>query len=591
MRNVHLKKFIRLPSTVRHLYALYRDGQDSSACCAGGLLERQAAMRGDDIALKFADRRFTWTQVNAEANRVAAFATESGLHAGDCVAICTENCPEMLFLIAGLNKCGVISSVINPQLTGSPLVHALRQSGAKLVISEPATVSAVQDACKDAFDAPTPVYLVGVGLRDVLAQSVPVLDSALPARAGNPPQTAGQRGRDVMMYLFTSGTTGLPKAAIIRNRRFVAAANGVAGVLMQADDSDVIYLTLPLYHATGAIAGWGVSLASGAALAMRRRFSATHFWDDCVAFDATITNYIGELCRYLLAAPRHPLERKHRLRLAVGAGLRADIWQTFLERFAIPEIVEFYGSTEGNVGLANLSGRPGMIGKLRSGIKVALVDPQTELPVLSPSGGLMAAGVGQRGLLIGRISQLTPFDGYLDRDRNADKVFRNAFGGGIDWFNTGDLVDVHAGKWVSFSDRIGDTYRWKGENVSTLEVADLVAGCKGVMEANVYGIAIPNTDGRAGMVAMVNDHEFSMAEFSAEVVRRIPVHLRPAFLRIQERMVTTSSFKYIKTALRDESADPGVISDPLFYFSTSESRYVPLDPIAWRRICSGEIRL
>jgi len=582
----------RIQSTaiiVSQLAALRRDGHDESTNCAGVLLEQHAASHGDQTALKWTTRRYSWQEFNEEANRIAAMAKDHGLDSGDCVALCMENCPEALFAMAGLNKIGVVTAVLNPQLTGAPLAHVLGQCAPRIVIAEPATLAAVREALA-AMPTLQPL-LASTGNTNDGAAPVPTLESLLPARAGNPAETTAQRGRDLMLYLFTSGTTGLPKAALIRNRRFLTMAHGFAGLLMQARRSDVIYLALPLYHATGAIAAWGSSLVSGAAMAMRRKFSATEFWDDCVRYQATIFNYIGEVCRYLLAAPPHPLERSHRLRLAVGAGLRADVWRAFQARFAMPRIVEFYGSTEGNVGMANLENKPGMIGRLLPGQRVVRVDPVTEQPVRNADGHLVAVDTGQRGMLIGKIAEHARFDGYLESKRNDDKILRDAFGDGSDWFNTGDLVQLHPRRWVSFADRLGDTYRWKGENISTNEVADLLGRFPGVSEANVYGVEVPNAEGRAGMVALVPASGFRIEDFSTEMKSRVPSPLRPAFVRLQPAMKTTASFKHVKTHLQKEGFDPAQVSDPLFYLDLASGNYLPLDEEGYRRIAAGEIRL
>lgn len=572
----------RILSIVRQVHGMRQASGDENRYSAGLLLERHAMARPHDIAIKWSFEQWTWKQFNDEANRIAAYFHAQGLKAGDCVALCMENSPEYLFLLVGLNKIGVVAALINPQLSGEPLVHSLRQSGAGHVIADDDLVRTVRAACAELGNE-SPVLL---GVRDD-ARAIPSLWSLLPAFAGNPPETRRQRARDLMMYLYTSGTTGLPKAALIRNRRFLTMAHGFAGLLAQADENDTIYLTLPLYHATGAISAFGMALVSGASLALRRRFSVSEFWADCVQHEVTIFNYIGEVCRYLLASPPHPLERAHRVRLAVGAGLRADVWEPFRERFSIPRVVEFYGATEGNIGLANLEGKPGMIGRLLPGQAVARVDADTGDLLRDGQGRLIRARAGEQGMLLGRIGRRTPFDGYLDGKRTGEKVVRNAFGAGSDWFNSGDLVDLHPGRWVSFADRLGDTYRWKGENISTIEVSNLLNRCSGVIESCVYGVSVPDCEGRAGMAAMVVSDDFSLARFSDDVCRSAPVLLRPMFLRLCRALPKTASFKYVKTGLQREGFDPDVVTDPLYVYNPAGQCYEQLDPGYYARICSN----
>ncbi|CAG0965808.1 fatty-acyl-CoA synthase [Myxococcaceae bacterium] len=576
-----------------HLVEMWRVGSDETRTCAGAILERNAARYGDALALADGERRFGWSRLNAEANRVAAWAKAAGLRRGDCVALHAENRAEVVSLVVGLNKVGVVTAVLNPRLHGDPLRHVLERCAPRIVVAEAAAVAGI-GAAVERLASPRPLlFRIGEasGGQFPHARETPELASVLPDEAPDPRETRDQLGRDVMMLLFTSGTTGLPKAALIRNRRFVSMAHGFAGVLLQARHDDVIYLPLPLHHATGAIAAFGSSLVSGAALAIRGRFSAREFWSDCDRLGATLFVYIGEVCRYLLASPPHPLERSHRLRLAAGAGLREDVWRAFEERFSIPRIVEFYGSTEGNVGIVNLEGRPGMLGRLLPGQCVVRIDPETEERVRDARGRLVEARVGERGILIGRIGKSTPFDGYLDASATRAKVLRDPFGDGIDWFDTGDLVELHAGRWVSFADRLGDTYRWKGENVSTLEVEDLLSRCRGVREATVYGVEVPKADGRAGMAAVVPAEGFEIGDFSAEVRAAFPIRLRPSFLRLRRELETTASFKHVKTRLRSEGIDVSKIADPLLYLDPIASEYRPLDAEILRRLSSGELRL
>jgi len=576
----------RLLALWRHLNGMRLAAKDDRRYCAAAMLEKHAAARPQDIALKWQSTAWTWAQYNHEANRVAAHFLALGYRAGDCVALVMENSPLYLFLLAGFNKIGVVPALVNTQLAHEPLAHTLRQCAPRMVIADAAFVPAL-DALRQGVDGMHWALLSSSEQDDAVAS----LTASLPEEAGNPPHTSQRRAGDLMMYLFTSGTTGLPKAALITNRRFLTIAHGVGGPMVQAGPDDTLYLTLPLYHATGAMGGFGTALLGGSALALRRKFSASEFWSDCVRFDATVFNYIGEICRYLLAAPPHPQERAHRLRVAVGAGLRPDVWPAFQQRFGIGRIAEGYSATEGNIGLFNFEGRVGMIGRLLPGQAIVRIDPDTEEFVRDARGRLQRVTPGGQGMLIGRIGKATPFDGYLDRTRSEDKILRNAFGDGRDWFNSGDLVQLHPWRWVSFADRLGDTYRWKGENVSTLEVSHLLNACTGVRESNVYGVAVPSCDGRAGMAALVVDSDFDIGRFSTDVHARLPAMLRPLFVRLVPELQKTASFKYVKGPLQKAGFDPARVEGPLFLLDAATQTYQPLDAATHSAIANGEIRL
>lgn len=552
-------------SVASHVLAMARlsrlDWPDSPGAC----LERQADMRRSRIAIKQDDLRLTWGQLNDLSNRVAAFARSKGLISGDCVALLADNSAIALAVIWGLNKLGIVTALINVQLSGEALRHVINGCSPCLVMADDEYLETIRE-----LDLPASLEMMSLEHGD---SHVASLTDALPACAGNPTETRHQRPQDVMMYLYTSGTTGLPKAAVIRNQRYLTTAHGFAGVVAQITDEDVIYLALPIYHATGILAAAGTALVSGAALALRKRFSAKAFWSDCVRYEATAFNYIGEICRYLLVADSNPFELAHRVRVILGAGMRSDIWEAFQERFRIPRIVEFYGATEGNIALINLENRPGMMGRMLPGQRVVRLDEEGEEFLFRNDGRLLEARVGEQGMLIGRISRATRFDGYLDAKRNAEKILKDPFGDGADYFNSGDLVTRHPGRWLSFADRLGDTYRWKGENISTIEVSNLFNGCSQVVESVAFGVTVPGHDGRAGMVAFVASDPLDINLLAVEVCKRIPTHLRPLFLRRCESLIRTASFKYQKGPLQKTGFDFGLTDDPLWVFNKSKGTY------------------
>ncbi|MCA9771719.1 MAG: AMP-binding protein, partial [Myxococcales bacterium] len=385
--------------------------------------------------------------------------------------------------------------------------------------------------------------------------------------------------------------TGLPKAAIVTNQRMMAAAHAFGKVMVEGRPGDVIYVSLPLYHSSAMYIGWGSALSTGAAVALRRKFSAHNFWRDVRHFDATAFLYIGELCRYLLNTPPVEGEASHRLRVGVGNGLRPDIWRAFQERFNVPLIREFYGATEGNAPVMNFQGRPGMVGRKRRGQILVKCDPATGDVKRNAQGLCDEIGPGEVGLLLGRISRVMKFDGYVDQQATQKKVLKDVLKKGDEYFNSGDLIQLHPDGWLSFADRVGDTFRWKGENVSTNEVAEILNGAPGVLESNVYGVHVPHTEGRAGMAALTTGEGFDLERFAAFVAEKLPGYMRPQFVRIlgDGAMRITGTFKHQKVDYRKEGFDPATVADALYVFQ--DGAYAPIDAALHAKIASGEVKV
>jgi fatty-acyl-CoA synthase len=308
--------------------------------------------------------------------------------------------------------------------------------------------------------------------------------------------------------------------------------------------------------------------------------------------------YIGELCRYLANQPEDPLEREHRLRLAFGNGLRPDVWEKVVGRFAVPRVLEFYGSTEGNVSMFNFDGKLGAIGRapsyLRSlfNIRLARFDVETETPLRGTDGRCLEAAVGEAGECLGEINAndaRTAYVGYADKAASERKVLHDAFRTGDAWFRTGDLLKQDAEGYYYFVDRIGDTFRWKGENVSTSEVAGALSEAKGVLETNVYGVRVAELDGRAGMAGLVVDKPFDIAAFGAFVEGRLPPYAQPLFLRLLPQIEVTGTFKYRKLDLVADGFDPSKVKDPLYV--RGERGYQKLTKPVFEKIMSGEMRV
>jgi fatty-acyl-CoA synthase len=371
--------------------------------------------------------------------------------------------------------------------------------------------------------------------------------------------------------------------------------------LLGAGPDDRLYDCLPMYHSVGGVVATGAVLIRGGSVVLREKFSASQFWDDIVRWDCTLFQYIGELCRYLLAAPPSDQERAHRLRMICGNGLRPDVWKPFQERFAIPRILEFYAATEGNFSLYNVEGEVGAIGRI-PGFMVhrfpaALVrhDVATGLPARGEDGLCQRCTIDEAGEAIGRLAAggdpAHRFEGYTSQAESEKKVLRDVFEPGDAWLRTGDLMRQDARGYWYFVDRIGDTFRWKGENVATTEVAEVLGDCPGVIEATVYGVAVPGADGKAGMAALVTGEGFDLATLRTRLAERLPAYAQPVFLRLVRGLAVTETFKQKKADLAKDGFDPGLVEDRLFVTLPGAEGYAPLDADLFGRIAGGAVRL
>ncbi|MEE3331836.1 MAG: long-chain-acyl-CoA synthetase [Myxococcota bacterium] len=554
------------------------------------LLARNALRNPEGLAIAFEDRRYSWAELDREVNRYAQALRKLGVAQGDVVALLMDNRPEFLMVLTAIARLRATSALINTNITGVGLVHAIRISKAKRVLVGIEHESNLREILGELEEIEAGDALgVGDG-PDSPASQLPAFEETLAAVEGTPPSGVGDsRVSEHFTYIYTSGTTGLPKAAIISHAKLLTAGSLFGRGIYNARSGDVIYSPLPLYHSSAMFGGWMAALISGAAYAFRRKFSATKYWDDVRKFGATHLLYIGELCRYLLNQPVREGEREHNVRIASGNGLRPDIWETFQERFGIPLIREFYGATEGNLPTINFAGIPGMVGRINPGQTLIRCDLETGDIYRNAEGHCEAVKEGETGLLLMRISKIAKFDGYLDKAASNKKILEDAFEEGDRHFNSGDLLTLHAGNWLSFADRIGDTFRWKGENVSTNEVAEALNSALGILETNVYGVEVPGADGRAGMASLNVSDEFSLDAFTEHVQKNLPVYQRPYFLRIQHDMRITGTFKHQKVDYRKEGFDPGKVNDPMYFLDGD--KYVPLDAMLFESLQSGSTTL
>jgi fatty-acyl-CoA synthase len=550
-----------------------------------------AAAYGDAPAVLSDAEQFTFRSLAERANRYARWALSAGLAKGDVVALMMGARPEYFALWLGLTQVGVVVALLNINLTGTALGHCVRVCGARAAIVEAPFAA----TCAEAFaDLLLDVWPHG---GDNQPQRV---DLALASFSGAPLDESERRSTtlaDRALLIFTSGTTGLPKAAAVSHHRVVAWSHWFAGLAdMRADDR--LYDCLPLCHSVGGVAALAAALVNGGSVVIAEKFSASRFWGEIARWDCTIFQYIGELCRYLVAAPPSAGEERHRLRLACGNGLSADVWRAFAERFDVPQILEFYASTEGNLTLYNVEGRVGSIGRqppylaARDAIALARFDYETEAPWRGPDGLGARCGVDEVGEALGRIGREPGqrFEGYTESAATERKILRDIFAPGDAWMRTGDLMRRDRDGFYSFVDRVGDTFRWKGENVATSEVAAALSAAPGVREAVVYGVAVPNADGKAAMAALTIDGTPDLAAI-ARAASALPRYARPLFLRITPALDATATFKPVKRALAAEGFDPAKVTDPLYVFDGEWDAYVALDAQRHVVIASGDARM
>jgi fatty-acyl-CoA synthase len=539
--------------------------EEQPAAVLPGLMTEIAAEYADRIALLDEAGSLTYRQLAARMNATARWALAEGLAAGDVVALLMPNRADYVALWLGLTLVGCPVALLNTNLAGDALLHCLTAARASRLIADASLLAPVL-ALRDRLPAGATLLLHGeagqdTGLRRIDGEIAALSGEPLPAEQARPPAP-----RDPALLIYTSGTTGLPKAAFVTHARVMEWSHWFAG-MTDAGPDDRMYDCLPMYHSVGGVVAVGAMLVRGGSVLIRRRFSASRFWDDVADGGCTLFQYIGELCRYLVASPPHPKERAHRLRLACGNGMRGDVWERFQARFAIPRVLEFYAATEGNVSLYNAEGRPGAIGRVpaflahRFPVALVRVNEETGDPLRGPDGLCIACAADEPGEAVGRIvadaaTAARRFDGYTDAAASERKVLRDVFSQGDVWFRTGDLMRKDRTGFWYFLDRLGDTFRWKGENVSTTEVEKVVAACPGVAEAVVYGVAVPGHEGRAGMAAIVPGADFDIAKLYRHLADQLPEYAQPLFVRMVAELDVTGTFKPQKGRLAREGFAP-----------------------------------
>ena len=553
---------------------------------------------GDRIALLSERERMSYRELDERGDQYARWAMAHGITKGDVIALMMPNRPEYLAAWLGITRAGGVVALLNTNLSSSALAHCVNIVKAKHIIVDAALVDGFRSAEPHLSENPHRwchgAAPEGYERLDTMLDQLPttrIADADLPRLTIE----------DRCLYVYTSGTTGLPKAANINHYRVQGIMFGFNGAMKLRRD-DRIYVCLPMYHTSGGVLGPCSALTAGASVVLRERFSASTFWDDIVKHNCTIFIYIGELCRYLLNSPPHPREANHKIRLACGNGLRPDIWADFQKRFRIPKILEWYAATEGNCVFFNFDGKIGAVGRIpkwmekKFFVEIVRFDVETEEPLRGPDGLVVKCAPGEVGEAISKIMNdpkrpSQRFEGYADPVATEKKILRDAFEKGDRWFRTGDLMRKDAGGYYYFVDRIGDTFRWKGENVATSEVSEAVTLFPSVREANVYGVRVPGAEGRVGMAALVVADDFDLEGFARHVIQRLPAYARPVFVRLTREIETTATFKQRKLDLVKQGFDPRATKDELFVLHPELQTYVRLTPAVYGDICEGKVRL
>ena len=585
----------RLPSIISAIKSTL-NLKDEDRDSLGSYLEKNAARYPHKNAILFEDVVYTHQQFNQAVNRYANFFIKQGLQRGDVAVVLVENRPELLMVIGALSKLGVIASLINTNQRRKVLIHSINLDPGKTII--------VGEELTDAFDEVRPelglsdetqVFFLedsgkkssGDGYRDLTQQIAESPDS-------NPATTGQIMLKDRYANVFTSGTTGLPKASIQTHRRWITCLNWFGAVNLNLKTDDVMYVSIPFFHTNALSVAWPCAAVSGAALAIRRRFSVSNFWKDIRKFDATAFIYIGEICRYLINQEPSADDKKNRVSKIVGNGLRPEIWKEFTTRFGISKVFELYGAADGTAGFTNTFNIEGSVGWCASKFAIVEYDMEAEQPFRDGDNFMQKVDRGKSGLCIAELSESMPFAGYTNKSANEKRILRDVFEKGDIWFDTGDILRDIGFKHAQFVDRLGDTFRWKGENVSTGEVEEIVNISHAFISGStVYGVPIPGTDGKAGMAAILADikpDEFDFVKMVTALRKDLPSYAIPIFIRFITEFDTTATHKIKKHELRTEGIDLEKVKSPIYVLLPGADTYVPLTETIHTEILDNQYR-
>ncbi|XP_054613770.1 long-chain fatty acid transport protein 6 isoform X2 [Dunckerocampus dactyliophorus] len=491
----------------------------------------------------YEDQRLTYQDVDRRSNQFANLFREMSLKQGDIVALLMCNEPDFMSVWLGLCKLGCQVAFLNTNNKSKSVLHCIQTCGAKALV-------------------------VGTGLVHLAEDLLPALkkdNMTVFVVHHTAPSEDFVSLLDKMENSSTERQSGLPKVDIMSNFLFIFTSG-----------------------------------TTGATCVLKKKFSAGQFWKDCVKYNVTVVQYIGELCRYLVTHPRVPEESSHTVRLAAGSGLRSDVWKEFAKRFGRIKIREGYGLTEASIGFLNYTDEVGPIGrasafnKLLTPFELLRYDTQTYEPLRTASGRCVRAQKGEAGILVAPLTPMNQFLGYAgNKVQSEKKLVKDVFRMGDVYFNTGDLLLQDQRDFLYFCDRVGDTFRWKGENVSTMEVSDVLCLLDFIQEASVYGVTIPGHEGRAGMAAIVlkPDHRLNGPELYRHLVEALPPYAWPWFLRIRPSLDVTETFKQQKGKLVQEGFNPDITLDPLFFLDITQKDYILINGSLYENIVLGKIKL
>lgn len=598
---VKFRETARVLNEVRKVTPLlgYKMPEDDAKASLGAMFEDTVERYPGNSMLLFEGRHWTYAEFNAQVNKLAHLLSDRGVVRGDTVALLMENRAEFVLTVLALVKLGASASLLNTSLSGTGLVHCINAANAnRCVVGEERAdvLGEVLDdldlkSGRDYFWVPDG----GASSAPQWAENVIAAMASMPAE--NLPVTREITAGEPALYVFTSGTTGLPKAALMPHRRILAVGEGMGRAGFQTKPQDRLYLCLPIYHLTGMGPGFCGFISRGASIFLRRSFSASHFWPEVQENKCNCFVYVGELCRYLTMQPACEAEKNNPLQKMMGNGLRPDVWDEFKNRFDVPRICEMYGASEGNTSFLNVLNKDKTIGAALSKVALVQYDNETDEIVRERFGHCIEVALGEPGLLLGEINAKARFDGYTNLEATDSKIVRDVKKPGDQWFNTGDLVrQVDVGfamglKHFQFVDRTGDTFRWRSENVSTNEVAEVLNAHSQIKMANVYGVEVPGTEGRAGMVAFELDGgvELDVAEFQTLVERDLPAYAQPVFIRVLRSAETTMTFKLLKGELREQAFHFDKVGEDLIYVRKPRGqRYELLVDEFYQHLVAGE---
>jgi acyl-CoA synthetase (AMP-forming)/AMP-acid ligase II len=559
----------------------------------GIYVEQLAEAHPDKIALYFEDKSWTWKEFNEESNKISNFFSNLGLKPGDTIAVIMENSPNYFFVTTGINKIQGISALVNINLRRQALVHSIKIVDPKLIITDGDSLPNLLEVIEELPLKENKIFILN-NFDNIQTKYIDLQKNLEDISIKNPNTTQNSIMTDIASYIYTSGTTGLPKAVIIENQSFTWNGVFYGYSITQANSDDIILIANPLYHSLSMCTAWGIVVYLGGTAVLRKKFSASNFWKDVHKYRITFTTYVGEIPRYILNQPPSELEKNHTLKKMLGLGLRKDIWLKFKERFQIEHIFEYYSSTEGYGPIINVDEEPGMIG--RNNIQnhaLAKVDQETGEFFKDKNGYYIKCEAGDVGMSLMKILEIDNFRKYSDKNKTNERVIRNVFEEGDAYFITGDLLQLHDDMWLSFADRFGDTFRWKGENVSTQEIENILDSHDSILMSAVFGVEIPNYVGKAGMAAIIFNPEvgFKPDEISLFVTKVLPKYSIPVFIRIQQELEVTGSKKLRKSNLRKEGYNLNTVKEPIYFWDSLKKKYIQFDNSIYQEIIKGKLRI